>query len=73
MKRVFKLEDLDCANCAAKMERAICKVDGVHSASVNFMGQRLTLEAEDARFEDVLKEVVKVSKRVEPDCKILIR
>ena len=55
------------------MERAICKVDGVHSASVNFMGQRLTLEADDARFEDVLKEVVKVSKRVEPDCKILVR
>lgn len=48
MKKVFKLKDLDCANCAAKMENAILKLDGVENASVNFMTQKLTLEAADA-------------------------
>ncbi len=70
MKKVFKLEDLDCANCAAKMERGIQKIDGVISASVSFMTQKLTIEAEDSRFEQVMDEVIKVCKKVEPDCKI---
>ncbi len=47
MKKVFKLENLDCANCAAKMERGINKVEGVASATVSFMTQKLTIEAED--------------------------
>lgn len=72
MKKVFKLEDLDCANCAAKMERAICKIDGVSSANVSFMSQRLTIEAEDAKFEDIMKTVVKTCKKVEPDCRIVL-
>ena len=55
MKKVFKLEDLDCANCAAKMERAIAKLDGVTSANVSFMSQRLTIEADDARFDEIMK------------------
>ena len=70
MKKVFKLENLDCANCAAKMERAINKVEGVASATVSFMTQKLTIEAEDSRFEEIMDEVVKVCKKVEPDCKI---
>ncbi len=70
MKKVFKLENLDCANCAAKMERGINKVDGVASATVSFMTQKLTIEAEDSRFEEIMDEVVKVCKKVEPDCKI---
>ena len=57
MKKIFKLEDLDCANCAAKMEAAIAKVDGVESVSVNFFTQKLTLEAADDAFDDVLKKV----------------
>ena len=72
MKKVFKLEDLDCANCAAKMERAIAKIDGVTSATVSFMTQRLTVEADDARFDDIMKEIVKTCKKVEPDCRIVL-
>ena len=72
MKKVFKLEDLDCANCAAKMERAIAKIDGVTSANVSFMSQRLTIEADDARFDEIMKTVVKTCKKVEPDCRIIL-
>ena len=60
MKKHFKLQDLDCANCAAKMEAAIKKIDGVNDASVSFMSQKLTLDADDARFEEILKQAVKV-------------
>lgn len=73
MKKVFKLVDLDCANCAAKMEDAIKKIDGVNSASVNYMAQKLTLDADDERFDDILKLVVKTCKKVEPDCEIVIK
>lgn len=72
MKKVFKLEDLDCANCAAKMERAIKKIDGVVSATVSFMSQKLTLEADDARFDAIMKEVIKTCKKIEPDCVIVL-
>ena len=71
MKKKFKLVDLDCANCAAKMEGAIKKLDGVNAATVSFLTQKLTLDAEDARFEAVLDEVVRVCKKVEPDCQIV--
>lgn len=70
MKKVFKMVDLDCANCAAKMENSIKKIDGVISANVSFMSQRLTLEADDGRFDEIVQEVVKVCKKVEPDCVI---
>ena len=70
MKKVFKLRDLDCANCAAKMEAAIQKIDGVSEASVSFLTQKLTVEAEDSRFEEIMKQVVKACKKVEPDCVI---
>ena len=71
MKRVYQLEDLDCANCAAKMERAIAKIDGVTSANVSFMAQRLAIEADESRFEEIMERVVKVCRRVEPDCRIV--
>ena len=70
MKKSFKLTDLDCANCAAKMETAIQKIDGVHSATVQFLTQRMTVEAEESRYDEIMQEVVKTCKRVEPDCKI---
>lgn len=70
MKKVFVMEDLDCANCAAKMERAILKIDGVFAASVNFMAQRLTIDADDGRFDEIMKEVIKVCKKTEPDCTV---
>lgn len=72
MRKVIKMRDLDCAHCAAKMEDAIRKLDGVQSVSVNFLSQKLTLEAEDARFDEVIKEAAKVCRRIEPDCEILL-
>ena len=72
MKKRFKLVDLDCANCAAKMEDAIKKVDGVKDATVSFVMQKMTVEADDASFDDIMKEIVKVCKRVEPDCEIVL-
>lgn len=71
MKKTYKLIDLDCANCAAKMERAIAKIDGVQAVSVSFMSQRLTIEADDDRMESIIDEVVKVCHKVEPDCTIV--
>ena len=72
MKRTYKMRDLDCANCAAKMEQAIGKLDGVTAVSISFLTQKLTIEAEDDRFEEVVKQAVKVCKKVEPDCEILL-
>ena len=71
MKKHFKLIDLDCANCAAKMETAIRKIDGVHDASVSFMTQKMTVDAEDEKFEAIMDQVVKVCRKVEPDCEIV--
>ena len=70
MKKRYKLTDLDCANCAAKMEAAIKKIDGVNDATVSFMAQKMTVDADDARFDDIMKEIVAVCKKVEPDCVI---
>ena len=67
MRKTYKLIDLDCAHCAAKMEAAIQKIDGVSEASVSFLTQKLTVEAEDSRFEEIMKQVVKACKKVEPD------
>ena len=67
MKKHFKLIDLDCANCAAKMEAAIKKLDGVNDASVSFLSQKMTIDAEDDKFDEIVKQAVKVCKKVEPD------
>ncbi len=71
MKKVFKLEDLDCANCAAKMERAINDMEEVNSASVNFMTQKLTIDIADDKFDATMKKVEKAMQKVEPDCSIV--
>ncbi len=71
MTKVFRLEDLDCANCAQKMEDAIRKLDGVESVRVNFLTQKLTLTAPDDRFDEILKKAKKCCKKVEPDCVIV--
>ena len=70
MRKRFSLTVLDCAACAAKMEDAIRRIDGVTDASVSFMTQKLTLEADEGRFDAILDEVVRVCKKVEPDCVI---
>ena len=72
MKKKFKLQDLYCANCAAKMEEAIKKIEGVSDATVSFMTQKMTIEADDGRFDEIMKEVVSVCRKVEPDCVILL-
>ena len=72
MKKKFKLEDLDCANCAAKMEEAIKKIEGVNDANVSFMTQKMTVDADDERFDEIMDEVVRVCAKVEPDCQILL-
>ena len=71
MRKVFKLEDLDCANCAAKMEYAINKIDGVEKATMSFMTQKLTIVADDGRFDEIMDEVERVCSKVEPDMTIL--
>ena len=71
MKKSFNLEELDCAHCAAKMEDGIRKLDGVTSASVNFFAQKLILEAEDDRFDEILASAQKIISKIEPDCKIV--
>lgn len=70
MKKKYNLTDLDCANCAAKMEAAIKKIDGVKDATVSFMAQKLTIDADEERFDSIMKEVASVCRKVEPDCTI---
>ena len=71
MKRSYKLEGLDCAVCAAKMERAVRKVDGVRGAAVSFLAGRLTVEADDGAFDEVMEKVVHTCRRVEPGCTVV--
>ena len=71
MRKVFKLDNLDCANCAAKMEDAIKKINGVQDASMRFMTQKLVIEADEANMDAVVDEAVKVCKKIEPDITIL--
>ena len=72
MKKKFKLQDLDCANCAAKMEEAIKKIEGVTDAAVSFMTQKMMIEAPDDQFDDIVSEAIKVIAKVEPDCVVLV-
>lgn len=73
MKKTYALDELDCANCGLKMEEAIRKIEGVKSVNISFMAQKITLEADDADFDRVLKEAVKACKKVEPDCRIVVK
>ena len=69
MQKKFNIE-VDCGNCAAKIENAVKNLPGVVNASVSFMAQKMVLEAEDARFDEVLKQAVKAAKKIEPDFEI---
>ena len=68
MKKTFELEDLDCANCAAKMERGIEKIKGVNSVSVDFMTQKIVLDCDDNAVDEIIAEMKKVCHKIEPDC-----
>lgn len=72
MKKRFDMQDLDCANCAAKMENAIKKIDGVKDATVSFMAQKLTIEAEEDDFEKIMPQVIKAVKKVDSDCEVIV-
>ena len=71
MKKAFKLDEIDCANCARKLQDELAKLEGVKSVSVNFMTQKLTLEAADDEFDDVFERVAEFTAEVEPDCEII--
>lgn len=73
MKKTFKMVDLECAHCAARMEDAIKKLDGVNSVSVSFLTQKMTIDAEDACFDRVVKEAADICRKVEPDCRVVIK
>ena len=70
MTKIFKLENLDCANCAAKMERDIKAIDGVNDCTVSFMPQKMMLIADDSRFAEILELAKKAIAKVDPECKI---
>ncbi len=70
MRKIYQLENLDCANCAAKIENAVKDINGVKNASVSFMTQKLMIET-DADIDQIMEEVKKVIQKVEPDCEII--
>ncbi len=72
MKRTFKIEDLDCPNCAAKLEKAISEIDGVKKASVSFIAGKMIVEAEDSDFEAIVAKIPSVAKKTIPDCTVII-
>ena len=73
MKKTFAMENLDCANCAAKMEKNILKINGVSTATVSFFAQKLVLEADDARWNEIVDEVCRAVSRVDADCKVILK
>lgn len=72
MKKVFRMKDLECANCAAKMEAGINQIDGVTKANVSFMTQRLTLEYEEGCLDEILAKAQQIIRKIEPDCQLII-
>lgn len=70
MKKQYRLINLGCANCAAKMEQQIARLPGVQSAAVNFMAAKLTVEADEDRFPDLKAELAAIVRRIEPDCQL---
>ena len=71
MKKTFRLKDLDCANCAAKMESRIAKLVGVNAVSISFMTQKMTLDARDDLFDTVLEQAKKAIKKVDSAVEVL--
>lgn len=70
MKKVYILEGLECANCAAKIEKKVSELPGVASANVNFLTTKLTLEADESVLPDLLKQIQKIVRKTEPDTKV---
>lgn len=72
MKKVFKVKNLECAHCAAKMQKEIEKLDGVNSASVSFLTQKFVLDVADEKYDEVILSSQKIIKKIEPDCEIVL-
>ncbi len=72
MKKTFKLDELDCAHCAAKMEIAISKIEGVREAKISFMTQKLSIEADEKDFDAIIKAAQRAIKKIEPNCRMII-
>ncbi|RHT20469.1 cation transporter [Clostridium sp. AM33-3] len=72
MKKIIKLEGLCCANCAAKIEEGVKKLDGVNSASLSFMTQRLIMEVEDGREDELVEAARTVAAKVEPEAEFKV-
>lgn len=70
MKSKFKIKGLDCANCAAELERTINKIEGVNNASISFITEKLEIEYDESRKSEILEKVKKVIKKEEPDVKL---
>ncbi len=70
MKKIYKMTDLECANCAAKMEREIAQLEGVESVSISFMLQKMTIVTDEAKHAEIMKRAAKICKKIEPDCVI---
>lgn len=71
MKKTYSLEELDCANCAAKMERKIAKIKGVESVEISFFTQKMTIEAPDEIFDETVAEAARLIAKIEPDCRVI--
>ena len=73
MRKSFKVNGIDCANCAAKLERNLAKIKGVESVAVVFATSKLIIEAPDDKFDDILSQAVAVAKKLEPDWEIVVK
>lgn len=72
VKKVYMVEELDCAHCAAKMEEGIRAIEGVEAASLSFLAQKLIIEAEESELDRIMAQVQKVCHRVDPNCEIIL-
>lgn len=72
MKKIYRMENLECASCAAKMEDAISKLEGVNSVSISFISQKLTIDADEELLPKIMKKAVKIISKIEPDCEIIL-
>ncbi len=71
MRKKFKMQDVDCANCAAEMERNIAKLDGVNEVTISFMHQKMTIDADDERFEEIIDKAQEIVSKVDKEALIL--
>lgn len=71
MRKSFKLEDLDCPHCAGKIENDVTNLDGVESAAVNVLSQKMVIECDESKLKEIVKAVTKIVKKYEPDVEVI--